>query len=84
MPALCEELELLYSEAEIRKFAQAATRQERAGYDFSESGRRPKKMRVEEIHDLADKMGFKKIGIAFCFGRKEEAKILPDVNPQRD
>jgi uncharacterized metal-binding protein len=83
MPDLCEELELLYSETEIRKFAQAATRQERAGYYFSESGRRPKKTRVEEILELANKMGFKKIGIAFCFGLKKEAKILADLTRHR-
>jgi len=83
MPGLYEELEPLYGEAEIRQFAQAATRQERAGYDFSESGRRPKKTRVEEILELADKMGFKKIGIAFCFGLKKEARILADLTRDR-
>lgn len=79
MPDLWEELEPLYTQKENRIFAQAASVQEKEGYDISELGRRPKKPRVEEIFDLAKRLGFKKLGIAFCVGLKKEARILADL-----
>ncbi len=38
-----------------------------------------KKTRLEEIILFSREMGFKKLGIAFCIGLSEEAKILADI-----
>jgi len=38
-----------------------------------------KKTRLEETILFAREMGFKKLGIAFCIGLSEEAKILADI-----
>jgi len=35
--------------------------------------------RVEEIIEFAKRMGFKKIGIAFCIGLFEEAKLIAEI-----
>jgi uncharacterized metal-binding protein len=35
--------------------------------------------RVEEIVEFAKRMGFKKIGIAFCIGLFDEAKVIAEV-----
>jgi uncharacterized metal-binding protein len=38
-----------------------------------------KKTRLEELMIFADRMGYRHIGIAFCIGFSEEAKILSDI-----
>lgn len=35
--------------------------------------------RVQELIEFAGRMGFKKIGVAFCAGLQEEAKTLADI-----
>ena len=62
-------------------FYQASARQERDGY--MRPSEIPIKCRVEEIMEFAEKMGYRKIGVAFCIGLKDEAlrfaKILENV-----
>jgi uncharacterized metal-binding protein len=54
-----------YVNPEIEKF-----------YKISSDIKGPKKTRIEETLYIAEKMGFKKIGIAFCSGLKKEAEII--------
>ena len=64
---------------EIREFARQASIQEGEGYADKELGRarvRPVKPRLLEIVEFAGKMGYKKIGFAFCNGLRKEAKIV--------
>jgi uncharacterized metal-binding protein len=46
-------------------------------------GMTPRNPRVEEIIQFAHKMGYKRFGIAFCSGLKEEAKIATKILENR-
>lgn len=43
----------------------------------------PTKTRIEEIGDFAQKMGYKKLGLAFCVGLSQEAGIVNDILKHR-
>lgn len=66
-----EKIKELYLEDENRKLSYNSALVEAEGYC--------KKTRLEEIMDFADKCGFKKLGVAFCFGLSNEAKILCSI-----
>ena len=71
-----------YEKEDIRKFAQMASIQEAAGY--SEKDRKPYvlhpvKPRVQEICEFAHRMGYKRLGIAFCLGLSREARIATEI-----
>ena len=58
-----------YEKAEIREFARMASIQEGEGYanrEIKPFVRHPIKPRVQEICEFAKKMGYSKLGIAFC------------------
>ncbi|BDC35624.1 MAG: DUF1847 domain-containing protein [Candidatus Methanoliparum thermophilum] len=67
---------------ELLKFYQASAKQEKDGYLRPSDVIHPIKCRIEEIMEFAEKMGYKRLGIAFCIGLKEETsnftKILED------
>ena len=37
---------------------------------------RPAKTRIEEIAEFAGKMGFRRLGLAFCVGLRKEARVV--------
>ncbi len=49
------------------------------GYDFI----RPIKPRIQEIWELAEKMGYKRIGLAFCIGVRKEAQVVEALFKKR-
>jgi uncharacterized metal-binding protein len=61
------------------RFAQAASRQERDGYLRPSEVIHPIKCRIEEVMEFAEKMGYKRLGIAFCIGLKSEASTLTRI-----
>lgn len=65
-----EEVLSLYSE-EDRRAAKVSAKVEAEGYAVA--------TRVEEIMDYAYKMGYHKIGLAFCAGLSEEAAIFTEI-----
>jgi uncharacterized metal-binding protein len=68
-----------YAKTENAEFARQASLQERDGYANREQGYarvRPAKPRIEEILDFIGKMGYRKIGLAFCLGLRSEAMIV--------
>lgn len=76
---LLQETQEEYQREEIREFARQATLQEAecyAGRDIEPYISRPTKPRVQEVIEFARRMGYKKLGIAFCGGLKREAEIL--------
>ncbi|MBM9616002.1 DUF1847 domain-containing protein [Desulfobulbus rhabdoformis] len=78
-PELIEESRAEYAKSENAEFARQASLQERDGYANRELGYakvRPAKPRIEEILDFIGKMGYKKVGMAFCLGLRNEAKIV--------
>lgn len=73
-----EENSALY-EGETKRFAKNAAIQEASCYEGREQGYahlRPAKPRIEEIIEFAQKMGYQKLGLAFCMGLRNEAKAV--------
>ena len=79
MPDLIEKATAEYDRPEIREFARLASVQEFECYEILPEGRRTKIPRVEELIQFSRKCGYKRLGIAFCTGLVNEARILTDV-----
>jgi uncharacterized metal-binding protein len=63
----------------ILNFAKQASLQEADGYADRELGyakTRPSKPRLLEIAEFAERMGYKKLGLVFCIGLAQEARIV--------
>lgn len=68
-----------YAKPENAEFARQASLQEKDGYANRELGYgkvRPAKPRLEEIFEFISRMGYKKIGMAFCMGLRREAAAV--------
>ena len=68
------------------EFAKQASIQESEGYSNKELGYahlRPVKTRIEEIMEFAGKMHYNRLGIAFCIGLRNEAKIVEKIFSSR-
>ena len=72
-----------YDKPEVKEFARQASIQEFECYMNLPEGRTPRNPRVEEIAQFAKKMGYKKLGIAFCAGLAAEAKTLTTILESR-
>jgi len=71
-----------YEKSNVREFARMATIQEGECYvhrDRKPFLSHPVKPRVQEICEFAHKMGFKRLGIAFCEGLFREARALTEI-----
>ena len=72
-----------YENPDIKTFATNATIQEGECYVNRERDdpnvRYAIKPRIQETVEFAHKMGYKRLGIAFCGGVKHEAKIVSDI-----
>jgi len=71
-----------YKKPEIREFARQANIQE--GQCYANRGvdpyvLHPVKPRIQETCEFAKKMGFRKIGIAFCSGLQREALVVTNI-----
>jgi len=71
-----------YERPEIREFARQASIQE--GECYADRGidphmLHPVKPRIQETCEFAKKMGFERIGIAFCSGLQHESSILTRI-----
>lgn len=72
--ALCE-----YEDSDVKEFARQASIQEFECYENTPDGRRAKNTRIEETVQFAKKCGYKKLGLAFCAGLPNEARMLTDI-----
>ena len=71
-----------YTRSDILKFAREASVQEAECYinrGVKPYVRHPVKPRVQETCEFAQKMGYKKLGIAFCGGLHKEALLLTQI-----
>ena len=71
---------------EFREFAVKASRQEGSGYlrlPHSPNTASPVKSRVEEIMEFAQRMGYKRLGVAYCGGVQFEASLLVPILENR-
>jgi len=76
------EANLEYQEAETYNFAQKASMQEADCYanrDQQPYVMQPSKTRMVEIYEFAEKMNFKRLGLAFCIGLSREAQIVEQI-----
>jgi uncharacterized metal-binding protein len=63
----------------VLEFARNASIQEGAGYAGRQAGYagvRPAKTRIEEIVEFVGRMGYRKLGLAFCVGLRQEARVV--------
>ncbi len=71
-----------YEAKEIKEFAYNASLQESQCYanrDQQPYIMQPSKTRIVETCEFAGKMGYKRIGLAFCIGLAREAKIVEEI-----
>jgi uncharacterized metal-binding protein len=64
------------------EFARQASRQEASGYAGREGGYarvRPLKPRIQELMEFASRMGYRRLGLAFCIGLRKEAAVVRDI-----
>jgi len=81
-----KELSKVYMQPENFEFARQASLQEKDGYSNRELGYekvRPAKTRIEEIIEFINRMGYRKIGMAFCMGLRKEAGIVEKILSSR-
>jgi len=78
-PELIEKAIMEYNKTEVKEFARLASVQEFECYEQTEKGLRTKFPRIEELVQFADKCGYHKLGIAFCIGLVNEARMLTDI-----
>lgn len=72
--------------AEFSDFAAKASKQEGAGYmrlPHAPQCPSPIKSRVEEIMEFAQRMGYRKLGVAYCAGAQFEASLLVPILENR-
>jgi len=72
-----------YDKPEVREFARQASIQESECYMNLPEGSTTRNPRVEEVAQFAKKMGYKKLGIAFCSGLRHEAETLTTILENR-
>ena len=75
-----------YMQSDVHKFALNASRQEGAGYmrlPHSPAGPSPVKSRIEEVMEFSNRMGYKRLGVAYCGGAQNEASMLVPVLENR-
>lgn len=71
-----------YEKPEVKHFARQASLQEAACYANRQVRPyvlQPSKTRIVEICEFAEKMNYKRLGIAFCGGLAKEAAIVGDI-----
>ena len=79
MPEVIEKAVCEYDDPKTKEFARQASLQEFECYEHLPDGRRTKNPRILELIQFAQKCGYKKLGIAFCGGLSNEARMLTDV-----
>ena len=79
MPDTIEEARKEYLKPDVKEFARQASIQEFECYENTPEGRRTKNPRILELIQFAVKMSYKKLGLAFCTGLHNEARIVTDI-----
>jgi uncharacterized metal-binding protein len=85
-PEVIEKATEVCLSAEFVTFAREASRQEAAGYarlPHAPKVPSPVKSRVEEIMEFSNRMGYHRLGVAFCVGVKDEAETLVSILENR-
>lgn len=78
-PEVMERVAGEYAKPSVKEFARLASIQEAQCYELTATGIRTKIPRIEETIEFAKKCGYTRLGIAFCVGLREEAKMLTGI-----
>jgi uncharacterized metal-binding protein len=78
-PAAIETAMSRYETPEVLEFARQASIQEFECYEQLPEGRRTVNPRIVELLQFADKCGYHRLGLAFCGGLANEARMLTDI-----
>ena len=79
---ILQEAQERYQDPEIKDFARMASIQEGACYAFRDVKpfvMIPTKSRIEELIEFSHRMGYKRLGLAFCGGLTYEASVLSEI-----
>lgn len=79
---IIEEITAAYRKPEVYEFARLASVQEAECYANRGPGPyvlQPSKTRIEETLEFAEKLGCRKLGLAFCGGLQKEAGMVADI-----
>ncbi len=77
-----EETAKIYKDPEILEFARQASIQEGECYINRKENPfvlEPTKTRIVEIYEFAEKMGYRRLGLAFCAGLIREAAVVDEI-----
>ena len=78
-PELVETTIKEYDRPEVSEFACQASVQEFECYERTEDGLRTRNSRIEELIQFANRCDYHRLGIAFCSGLRNEARMLTDI-----
>lgn len=79
MPDIIDSANHRYEKANIHEFARLASIQEAQCYELTDEGIKTRIPRIEETIQFARKCHFKRLGVAFCIGLREEARQLVSI-----
>ena len=79
MPEVIQRSVSEYDDPEVREFAKQASLQEFEGYEHLPEGRQARNPRILELIRFSQKCGYRKLGLAFCRGLTNEARILTEI-----
>lgn len=76
---LVEESRLAYNEGPDASFMHQSLRQVASGYENRDGKPFPVKTRLEELVEFCHRMGWRKLGLAFCTALEDDAGILARI-----
>ena len=79
MPEVIEKTLSEYDTPDIKEFARMASLQEGECYERLSDGLRTKNPRILELIEFSQKCGYTKLGLAFCLGLANEARLLTEI-----
>ncbi|MFP4226029.1 MAG: DUF1847 domain-containing protein [Desulfobacterales bacterium] len=79
MPDIINAANTRYEKTSIHEFARLASIQEAECYELTNEGIKTQIPRIEETIQFAQKCHFKRLGVAFCIGLREEARQLVSI-----
>jgi uncharacterized metal-binding protein len=74
-----EKARVEYNQPRIKEFARLASVQEAQCYELTPDGMKTRIPRIEELIQFAQKCNYTSLGIAFCVGLREEARMTSDI-----
>jgi uncharacterized metal-binding protein len=78
-PEVMQRALIEYQKPDVKEFARQASIQEFECYENTPEGMKTRNPRILELIQFAHKMGYKKLGLAFCAGLANEGRIVTEI-----